>query len=187
MDQTALCQFSKDELVALLLAREERHQTEWAAMRTRIAESERRLGLNSSDSGKPPSSGRLRKPLRVRRLREGSGRKSGGRKGHPGETLRRSEAPDAVIDHHPPNCAACGAPLTEAMATAYWPLTSPGSAVAPAGRRTGKRVQPGLQMQIRSLVGDGEGNRTRVHRKHRWPGGGGACAPWRCAGKAGDD
>ena len=117
MDRTTLSQLSKDELITLLLAQEERHQAVLAAMQARIAELERRLGLNSSNSGKPPSSDGLNKPLRVRSLREGSGKKPGGQKGHPGETLRQSETPDAVIDHDPPSCAACGAPLTAAMAT----------------------------------------------------------------------
>src|ERR1700739_2332289 len=132
MDRTALSQLSKDELITLLLAQEERHQAALAAMQARIAELERRLGLNSSNSGKPPSSDGLKKPLRVRSLREGSGKKSGGQKGHPGETLRQSETPDAVIDHYPPTCAACGAALTAALATGYvarqvfdWPEPRP--------------------------------------------------------------
>src|ERR1700755_2294361 len=119
MDRTALSQLSKDELITLLLAQEERHQAALAAMQARIAELERRLGLNSSNSGKPPSSDGLKKPLRVRRLREGSGKMSAGQRGHPGATLRQSETPEAVIDHSPPSCAACGAPLTAAMATGY--------------------------------------------------------------------
>jgi Family of unknown function (DUF6444) len=45
VDREALNQLSKDELIALLLAQE-----------ARIAELGRRLGLNSSNSGKPPSS-----------------------------------------------------------------------------------------------------------------------------------
>ena len=119
MDRTALEQLSKDDLIALLLAQEARHAAEMAAMQARIAELERRLGLNSSNSGKPPSSDGLKKPPRVSSLRERSGKKPGGQKGHPGETLRRTETPDAIIDHYPPACAACGAALTEAMATGH--------------------------------------------------------------------
>jgi transposase len=106
VDRGALAQLSKDELIALLLAQE-----------ARIAELERRLGLNSGNSGKPPSSDGLKKPRRVSSLRERSGKRSGGQKGHPGETLRRTETPDATIDHYPPSCAACGEPLTTATAT----------------------------------------------------------------------
>jgi transposase len=108
VDRAALDQLSKDALIALLLSQE-----------ARIAELERRLGLNSSNSGKPPSSDGLRKPARVSSLRERSGKKSGGQQGHPGETLRRREAPDAVIDHYPPICATCGARLTVAMASDF--------------------------------------------------------------------
>ena len=92
-------------------------RSENAALIGRLAELERRLGLNSSNSGKPPSSDGLKKPLRVSSLREPSGKKTGGQKGHPGETLRRVEKPDTTIDHYPEICAACGEPLTAAMAT----------------------------------------------------------------------
>jgi transposase len=106
VDRTALNQLSKDALIALLLAQE-----------ARIAELERRLGLNSGNSGKPPSSDGLKKPPRVSSLREPSGKKTGGQKGHPGETLRQTETPDAIIDHYPETCAGCGEPLSEATAT----------------------------------------------------------------------
>jgi transposase len=108
VDRAALNQLPRDALIALLLAQE-----------ARIAELERRLGLNSSNSGKPPSTDGLKQPPRTSSLREPSGKKSGGQKGHPGETLQRSETPDAVIDHYPPSCLACGAFLTEAMATDF--------------------------------------------------------------------
>jgi len=88
-------------------------------LQTHIAELERRLGLNSSNSGKPPSSDGLKKPARVRSLREPSGKTAGGQKGHPGETLRQVETPDAVVDHYPAACARCGAALTAAMATSH--------------------------------------------------------------------
>lgn len=108
MDPAALTQLSKDELIALLLAQS-----------ARITELERRLGLNSTNSSKPPSSDGLKKPVRVSSLRERSGKKPGGQKGHPGETLCRTETPDAIIDHYPPACDRCGAALSEAMATGH--------------------------------------------------------------------
>ena len=89
-------------------------------LRARIAELERRLGLNSGNSGKPPSSDGLTKPpSRVSSLRERSGKKPGGQHGHPGKTLRRSETPDATIDHFPPACAGCGAVLSAATANGH--------------------------------------------------------------------
>ena len=65
----------------------------------RVEELERRLGLNSGNSGKPPSSDGLKKPKskrRTRSLRRKSGRKPGGQPGHKGETLRRTDHPDQV-------------------------------------------------------------------------------------------
>ena len=86
----------------------------------RAVELERRLGLNSSNSGKPPSSDGLHKPKReprTRSLREPSGKPSGGQKGHKGETLRQVADPNVTIDHHPETCGTCGLALTAAMAT----------------------------------------------------------------------
>jgi len=104
---------SLEALVALL-------QAENAMLRSRIAELERRLGLDSSNSGKPPSSDGLKKqPSRVRSLRERSGRKSGGQQGHRGETLRQVETPDEVVDHLPPTCGGCGASLAGSVSTDY--------------------------------------------------------------------
>jgi len=59
------------------------------ALLERIEELERRLGLNSSNSGKPPSSDGFKKPSRVNNQREKTGRKSGGQAGHEGTTLRQ--------------------------------------------------------------------------------------------------
>ena len=57
---------SGDELLALIGAL----RAENASLKARIAELERRLGLNSSNSGKPPSSDGLKKPVRAKSLRE---------------------------------------------------------------------------------------------------------------------
>ncbi len=88
-------------------------------LQSRIAELERRLNLDSSNSSKPPSGDGPKKPPRTRSLRERSGKPRGGQKGHPGETLRQVTTPDAVIDHYPESCAGCGAALTPAMATCH--------------------------------------------------------------------
>ena len=78
MDGAALSQFSKDALIGLLLEQEARHTAAMAVLQARIADLERRLGLNSSNSDKPPSSDGLKKPARVSSLREASGKKTGG-------------------------------------------------------------------------------------------------------------
>ena len=103
---------SREELIALIQAQE----AQIAALMARVAELERRLGLNSSNSGKPPSSDGLKKPARVASLRERSNKKPGGQQGHEGETLRQSAEPDEIVDHFPPICSGCGGALTRGMA-----------------------------------------------------------------------
>ena len=83
INREALALLSKDELIDLVLS-----------LAARLDELERRLGLNSTNSGKPPSSDGLSKPpagkqkrRRTGSLREKSGRKPGGQKGHEGETV----------------------------------------------------------------------------------------------------
>jgi transposase len=90
-----------------------------AALKARIAELERQLGLNSSNSGKPPSSDGLKKPSRVKSLRERSGKKPGGQQGHKGETLRQVTVPDEVVDHYPPSCVTCGVGLDRDTSVAH--------------------------------------------------------------------
>ncbi len=99
---------SSDAVVEALRVENALLRAENLALTGRLAELERRLGLNSSNSGKPPSSDGLKKPLRVSSLREPSGKKTGGQKGHPGETLCRVEKPDATIDHYPEICVGAG-------------------------------------------------------------------------------
>lgn len=67
--------------------------------------------MNSSNSGKPPSSDGYGKKPRLTNLREQTGKKSGGQEGHAGQTLRQVDTPDKVIDHCPPACVGCGAAL----------------------------------------------------------------------------
>ena len=103
---------SREELIALIQAQ----AAQIAALMARVAELERRLGLNSSNSGKPPSSDGMKKPARVASLRERSNKKPGGQKGHEGETLRQSADPDAIVDHFPSICSGCSGALTRGMA-----------------------------------------------------------------------
>jgi transposase len=113
---------SREELIALVRAQAAQIaacMAENTALKARIAELERQIGLNSSNSGKPPSSDGLKKPARVRSLREKSKRKSGGQKGHRGETLRQVAEPDEIENHFPPACAECGAALTPDTSTGH--------------------------------------------------------------------
>ena len=109
---------TRQELLALLVGQ----AAEIAALKGRIAELERRLGLNSSNSGKPPSSDGLNKPVRDKRTnstREQSGKPPGGQRGHKGWTLRQVGEPDSVVDHFASSCAACGAAVTPAMSSGH--------------------------------------------------------------------
>lgn len=106
---------SRDDLaeaLAVALAQNARLLEIISKLEARVAELERRLGLNSSNSSKPPSSDGPKKPARVSSLRQPSGKKSGGQQGHKGETLRQTATPDDVVDHHPTSCSGCGAALS---------------------------------------------------------------------------
>ena len=81
------------------------------ALRERIAELERRLGIDSQTSSKPPSSDGLKKKNthRTRSLRSKSQRPTGGQKGHQGQTLKQVSEPDKIINHSAPDCCSgCG-------------------------------------------------------------------------------
>ena len=71
------------------------------------AELRRRLGLNSGNSHKPPSSDGYRKKGSDRPCPKEK-RVSGGQPGHKGKTLRRVEQPDRVYVHLPERCKVCG-------------------------------------------------------------------------------
>jgi transposase len=78
----------------------------------RIKELEGQLAKNSRNSSKPPSSDGLKKPKpKPKSLREKSGRKSGGQKGHQGKTLSMVEKPDYTVTHTVDQCQCCGCSL----------------------------------------------------------------------------
>jgi transposase len=99
----ALCAAAPEQVADLVLALYARVQ----ALEERVRELERRLGLNSSNSGKPPSSDGYQKPA-PKSLRGKSGRPSGGQPGHPGHRLEFREHPDHVVVHRPDVCRGCG-------------------------------------------------------------------------------
>ncbi len=82
-------------------------------LRAEVAGLRARLGANSRNSSKPPSSEGLARPA-PKSLRGKSGRKPGRPKGQPGATLEMTADPDAVICHEPRGCAACGGGLAGA-------------------------------------------------------------------------
>lgn len=86
-------------VLATLRSEDAELRCEITMLMVRLADLEHRLGMNGSNSGKPPSSDGLKKPPRVSSLRDPSGKNTGGQTDHRGETLRRTEPPDATIDH----------------------------------------------------------------------------------------
>ena len=71
-----------------------------------IKELTEKLGRNSRNSSKPPSSDGLSKPS-PKSLRKPSGKNAGGQKGHPGTHLTTIAEPDEVIQHIPSVCCLC--------------------------------------------------------------------------------
>jgi transposase len=82
-----------------------------ATLNARVAELERRLGRDSSNSSRPPSSDGLGKPPAPRQQRRGSGR-PGKQPGAPGAHLAQVADPDQVVVHRPERCGGCGGDLT---------------------------------------------------------------------------
>ena len=83
-----------------------------AELKARIAAIEARLGMNSRNSSKPPSSDPPN--VAARPKRKPSGRKPGGQPGHKGTTrsLIPPEEVDRIIELKPEKCDRCGKALT---------------------------------------------------------------------------
>jgi hypothetical protein len=83
-----------------------------ARLNARVAELERRLGKDSSNSSRPPSSEGLGKPPARRQQRRGGGRRAGKQPGAPGAYLAQVGDPDEVVVHRPERGDGCGGDLT---------------------------------------------------------------------------
>jgi transposase len=106
-DLSRLTHAQKDELIIYLFGEVQKLIAVVEAQDARIKELEARLGKNSSNSSKPPSSDGLSKAPKS--LRKRSGKKVGGQAGHKGETLRQVTQPDeTIILEVPTHCMACG-------------------------------------------------------------------------------
>jgi len=113
---------AKDEQVAALTAALEASLERERRLELRLAEVERRLDMDSSDSGTPSSKERIGAKA-ARRARQQSererskDRKPGGQPGHQGRGLKRDPGPGERKDVPPPaGCRSCRAPLDGAEA-----------------------------------------------------------------------
>jgi transposase len=89
------------------------------ALTGKVADLEKVLGRNSSNSGKPPSTDsgtdKSKRPENANRAqRRAMGRKQGKQPGTPGSTLRQVADPDEVVLHRPARCRSCDAGLADA-------------------------------------------------------------------------
>ena len=87
-------------------------------LRAEIAELRRRLGQDSSNSSRPPSSdgpyGRPTPKTSGMPDRDGPRRKPGKQRGAPGKNRRQVPDPDETIPVEPQSCTGCGAGLDDA-------------------------------------------------------------------------
>ena len=106
---------------ARLIAENTALRRENAVLRAENTELRRRLGSNSKNSSKPPSSDGLDKPPPTS-MRGRSGRKPGKQPGTSGTTLSQVAVPDEQVPHFPAVCDGCGDGLDPAAGPAADPV-----------------------------------------------------------------
>ena len=100
-----LQKLTKDELISLIL--------QLASRLEKVEHKVAGLRKDSHNSSKPPSSDMGKPPQRNQSLRQKSGRKPGGQKGHTGHSQSLAENPDVVVRHEPVCCEQCGRALSD--------------------------------------------------------------------------
>jgi len=103
----------KDKIIQTLLEENAQLKAIIAKQTVRIEELEKRLGLNSSNSSKPPSGDGFKKRPPPKSLREKGKNSSGGQKGHAGKTLQQVTNPDKTLLHRITQCPHCRSHLNE--------------------------------------------------------------------------
>jgi transposase len=115
----AVYEAGPDAVVALVQSLFAQTEAQLQALTERVRELEIRLGKDSHNSHKPPSSDEptFRRGRR-KSLRQRSGKKPGGQPGHTGRTRLQVDAPDEVHLHAPDSCTRCGDDLRAVEACA---------------------------------------------------------------------
>jgi transposase len=105
-------------LIEVLLTRMQQLETLVQEQAATIQTLQDQLAKNSGNSGQPPSSDGLKKP-RTRSLRQKTGRKPGGQKGHQGHTLKMRDDPDHLEQHPLDRCPHCQTDLSSLPPSGY--------------------------------------------------------------------
>jgi len=115
-DILAACNAGLEAVIAFVESIVLKYQKEILELKERIKTLEDRLGQNSSNSSKPPSSDW---PIKQRSLRGKSGKSPGGQKGHKGHNLKMTEVPDYTKVHKVSTCGSCGGSLEDTEPAGY--------------------------------------------------------------------
>ncbi|MDP6597294.1 MAG: transposase, partial [Candidatus Poribacteria bacterium] len=102
----------KDDIIRTLQEQNRALQEQVKVLTAKVGELKPRLGLNSDNSSKPPSSDGLRKKSRSQSLRQTGDKKSGGQPGHKGSTLQQVTDPDHFERYQVDQCSKCNLDLS---------------------------------------------------------------------------
>jgi transposase len=108
-------QLSKKELIEII----EQQALLIQQLTARVEEVEKKLGKNSRNSHRPPSSDGFKKVRRTKSERSSTTKKTGGQPGHKGYHLPFSSQPDFQEVHALSDCSSCGCSLEQTPVDSY--------------------------------------------------------------------